>query len=1354
MFERFKGKTRWGVLATIFVMGLVTALIVLPGRFRSEAGSKKGLFNRTTVDNPALPNFDIRDGDSKETAAVVAGFRQRTGASDAVVNDIRSGFARGEEQLRSKVPTLKVEFNNDIRIPEVIGPDAMGRRAFLTSPVGRSGDKRAGILVNFLKENNSLIGATDDQISNLKVAADYTNPDGNLSFVELNQEINGVPVFRGEVKAGFTQHGEMIRVINNFAPGLDYASLSTNFGNPVNALKMASDNINFKLKDIDTTPNAAASTENKVRFGNGGDFDPTAERMYFPTEPGVAVASWRILIWEPVSAYYVIVDAETGTVLWRKNISNDQTQSATYNVYSATTNLGKAMNSPAPGVPGPTDPTLHFQAPLGTRSNVSLIGNEGALSFNNLGWMTDGTNGVNGTTDGNAIEAGLDIDGTNGVDPTGKADGTARVFNFAYVPGNVTGGVDGGDDPTGAVYRNGAVTQLFYLNNRYHDALYQVGFTEPARNFQNDNFGRGGVAADRVSGEAQDSSGTNNANFATPADGGRGRMQMYRFTGMTPNRDGDLDADIVWHEHTHGLSNRLVGNGSGLTSNRAGSSGEGWSDFYAFLLAVKTTDPVNSVFTTGGYATYRCCGLATYVDNYFYGIRRLPYAVKSYTGGPSNLPFNPLTLADIGTTTATDAAYPCSTLITCPGTATEVHNAGEIWAVTGVEVWGKFATRLGNAAGTLKTMQLYTDGMKLSPLNPTYIQSRDAIIAAAAAAPLAPEASVDVADVREGFRIRGFGFSATDTGTAVVEAFDTPNVLVSSPFAVIDTPGNNNGVPEPGENVLLSIPVINPSTGASITNVQVNVNGGTNVSYGTISDGATVTNQIPFTIPNVACGSTQSVTINVTSSAGTQTPAVRTFVLGTPVGIVQNFDGVVAPALPAGWTTTQDSGTAITWTTTATGPSSAPNSAFANDPATVNMSTLESPVIPITSPTAQVKFKNKYITESTFDGMVLEIKIGAGAYADIITAGGSWVSGGYNATISTSFSSPIAGRQAWSGTSAGGYVDTVANLPAAANGQSIQLRWRMASDTSVASTGVNVDDVQVVSSFTCASLTLKSRADFDGDGKTDVSVYRPSDGNWYINRSTAGFAAIHWGGAPGDVIVPGDYDGDGKADYAIWRPSDTANVTDYYVLNSNGFTVSGYSHGLTTDKPVSGDFDGDGKTDLAVWRPSTGVWYVFGSQGQTTTQAQFGSTGDIPMAMDNDGDGKSNFTVFRPSNNTWYIAKPTGTPAQNFDAVQWGLAGDVYVPGDYDGDNKEDVAVFRPSNGTWYIRRSTDGGTTYMQFGQAGDVPVPGDYDGDGKDDIAVYRAGVWYLNRSTSGFAAVAFGTAGDVAVPAKYIP
>ncbi|MBK7705792.1 MAG: VCBS repeat-containing protein [Acidobacteria bacterium] len=285
-----------------------------------------------------------------------------------------------------------------------------------------------------------------------------------------------------------------------------------------------------------------------------------------------------------------------------------------------------------------------------------------------------------------------------------------------------------------------------------------------------------------------------------------------------------------------------------------------------------------------------------------------------------------------------------------------------------------------------------------------------------------------------------------------------------------------------------------------------------------------------------------------------------------------------------------------------------------------------------------------------------------------------------------------------------------------------------------------------------SSVIVKSRADFDGDGRTDVSVFRPSEGNWYLNRSTAGLVVSQFGLST-DTLVPGDYDGDQKADLAIFRPDANPANPDFYVLNSNGNILTGASWGIPGDTPISGDYDGDGKNDRAVFRSSNAVWYVILSGGGSIVEP-FGLTTDIPLAIDNDGDGKTNLAVYRPGTNTWYIARPTGVPAQNFDASPYGLAGDLLVPADYDGDNKDDIAVFRPSAGTWFIRRSTNGNTDIVTFGTSGDVPVPGDYDGDGKDDVAVYRNGQWWLNRSTSGLAITNFGNATDTPIPKRYIP
>lgn len=271
-------------------------------------------------------------------------------------------------------------------------------------------------------------------------------------------------------------------------------------------------------------------------------------------------------------------------------------------------------------------------------------------------------------------------------------------------------------------------------------------------------------------------------------------------------------------------------------------------------------------------------------------------------------------------------------------------------------------------------------------------------------------------------------------------------------------------------------------------------------------------------------------------------------------------------------------------------------------------------------------------------------------------------------------------------------------------------------------------------------------ADFDGDGKSDISIFRPEDGNWWILKSSNSTISVTGFGIASDVLVPADYDGDGKTDIAVYRPSD-GNWYSY----GKGNTVSIFQWGTAGDVPVPGDFNGDGKADRAVYRPSSGIWYIFNSDSLSTVSIfQWGIPDDKPVVGDYDGDGKSDIAVYRPSTGVWYIQRSSD---QTVTVTQWGISTDKLAPADYDGDGKTDIAIFR--DGQWWINRSSAGLAVY-EFGLPGDIPVSGNFDVNASADVAVYRPsnGVWHLLRDQDGYTALQFGVATDRPIPNAYFP
>jgi hypothetical protein len=272
----------------------------------------------------------------------------------------------------------------------------------------------------------------------------------------------------------------------------------------------------------------------------------------------------------------------------------------------------------------------------------------------------------------------------------------------------------------------------------------------------------------------------------------------------------------------------------------------------------------------------------------------------------------------------------------------------------------------------------------------------------------------------------------------------------------------------------------------------------------------------------------------------------------------------------------------------------------------------------------------------------------------------------------------------------------------------------------------------------------------EGSNKTDVAVFRPSEGNWWIINSLTGTARITHFGVNGDVPVPGDYDGDGRADLAVFHPSDG----NWHINKSSDGMSLVIACGQSTDRVAPGDYDGDGKTDAAVFRPSDGTWHIRYKPDGPIEIRTLGSNEDIPVPKDYDADRKTDIAVFQPAIGNWVIRYSShgllGT-------ISLGFSGDVPVPGDYNGDGRADAAVFRPSDGIWRIRNVINPALSKeISFGcLPTDIAAPGDYDGDGKTDAAVFRPseGKWLIHYSSDETTQEkTWGLNGDLIAPADY--
>ena len=272
-----------------------------------------------------------------------------------------------------------------------------------------------------------------------------------------------------------------------------------------------------------------------------------------------------------------------------------------------------------------------------------------------------------------------------------------------------------------------------------------------------------------------------------------------------------------------------------------------------------------------------------------------------------------------------------------------------------------------------------------------------------------------------------------------------------------------------------------------------------------------------------------------------------------------------------------------------------------------------------------------------------------------------------------------------------------------------------------------------------------------GTGHAWVNLYRPSNSHFYVVNADTGALTDVGLGLPGDIPVPANYDVETGAgvvqstELAVFRPTNG----HWYIRHSNGVVLD-IGWGQNGDIPVPADYDNDGKIDVAVFRPTNGTWYIRYAccGGLVTSTIGFGQSGDVPVQADYDGDHFADLGVFRPSNHTWYIhSVHTGA----ITTTSYGNSGDVPVPADYDNDGTVDLAVYRPSNNTWYMHTASWDRAT--AFGAAGDTLIPGSWEPNVYPSTApvpaVYRPSTRSFYVWPFGQIVAALGNPGDIPVP-----
>ncbi|KAI8813846.1 Fungalysin metallopeptidase-domain-containing protein [Cladochytrium replicatum] len=586
------------------------------------------------------------------------------------------------------------------RLPAYFQPESAAGAPVIAPPSFRAVDPLK-VASDYLKKQFGL------RKSDYVITGSHTS-DARVTHIYIAQTIHGIQAANAVANINVASSGSVISMYQSFVP-IDRATSGQRVGAP--AIDPAKAVAAFALVSGLPATDALQVTPSGSGFiVSGASFtvEPIkAKDAYYQTQTGL-VRTWELSVHMPDLWQNVFVDSSSGTVVGVATWTSDWTESYENIAIMAEKRSIEDIQAQQPSKTSGLErrdvlPATYDVIPLG---KTDPLDNGGKLTTVVSPWSLpaspDGWHVVNGVqtfeTRGNNVIAQLNPKalGSSSLPGLPRPNSTTLTFQYAY---------DGAKEPTIPEIQAASTVNVFYCANSMHDLFYNYGFDEPSGNFQTYNYGKGGAGNDAVFGNAQDGSDTDNANFSTPPDGSPGIMRMFLFTFTTPKRDGGFATEVIAHEMTHGLSNRLTGgpaNANCLQTSESGGMGEGWSDAFALFVTQHDDDNRNKSYPTGAW-----------VVNNPNGIRSYPYN--------TDIKINPLTYESLKTNS-------------------EVHAVGTVWTTMLNEVLWNLIDISGRTlvdqliaspnAGTGNTdfIKILIQAMKFQPCNPNFVQAKQAIL--------------------------------------------------------------------------------------------------------------------------------------------------------------------------------------------------------------------------------------------------------------------------------------------------------------------------------------------------------------------------------------------------------------------------------------------------------------------------------------------------------------------------------------------------------------------------------------------------------------------------------------------------